>query len=242
MVNGHLISLNTVFFIAAGLLVSFNCKAQLANPQFAIGGGTGLSTAYAGADFAKENSAFYVDFSYYPVKYGNNAFFRLQVQDGTFVGNAEPNFADKNFKAFTSQYKSVTLTAQIYLGKFYDAGDNSFLTFLRNFYGGVGLGMTFGSINNISIPQPTEEVHTTNALPTLVGTGGYEVCLITDEFGQPKLKVNFSTGIYWVVTRGLDGYYAPLGNSTDVYTYFAIGIKYVMVFRKTRVRSYNKLQ
>jgi hypothetical protein len=172
MVKGRLISLYTVFLIFAGLLVSLNCNAQLANPQFAIGGGTGVSTAYAGADFPKENSAFYIDLSYYPVKYGNNAFFRLQVQDGTFAGNAEANLADKNFKAFTSQYQSITLTAQMYLGTFYDAGGNAFLNFLKNFYGGIGLGMTAGNITNISIAQPTEEAHTSNALPTRVATGG----------------------------------------------------------------------
>jgi hypothetical protein len=242
MVKGRLISLYTVFLIFAGLLLSLNCNAQLANPQLALGSGVGISTAYAGADVPKENSAFYIDLSYYPLKYGNIGFLRLQVQDGTFVGDAEPDHADGNFKAFTSQYQSVTFSAQLYAGAFFKSGDDALSNFLRNFYAGIGLGVTAGAITNVNTSNPIVEGHTSNVLPTAAGTGGFEVSLLKTSFGEPILKLNFSTGFYWVVTRGLDGYYVPFGSATNFYTSYSVGLKYVVVLRKSRVRGYNRLQ
>jgi len=229
------INLNKIFLTAVCLFSSGTIIAQTSYQQITLGGGPGAATAYAGADVPKTDVAFYVDAAYYPIPLFNIGF---QGQSGMLGGTAAPKSI--NFKSFKNTYQAVTLTGQLYLGVFYEDGKNSVLNALRNFYGGAGFGVMASNIYNVDITAPKITDHVTNTLRMVPITGGYEFNILKNKFNEPLLKANFSSAFYYIIGKGLDGYYDNNSKSFDYYTYYAIGLNYTIILHGYHGRNYNK--
>ena len=228
-------SLNRILLFAFCLFCPGAVIAQTSYQQITLGGGLGGATAYAGANSPKTDLAFYVDAAYYPIPLFNIG---LQGQSGMLGGARAPNSI--NPKSFKNTYQAAMLTGQLYLGVFYQEGASSFLNALRNFYGGAGYGVIANNIYNTDISAAKITNHVTNTLHMVPVTGGYEFNILKNKFNEPLLKANFSSAFYYIIGKGLDGYYDNNSKSFDFYTFYAIGLKYTIILHANHGRSYNK--
>jgi hypothetical protein len=222
--------------IVFSLFTAGTVKAQSAYQQITLGGGIGAATAYAGASLPQTEAAFYADAGFYPFTDG---YINLQAQSGMLAGNAVPGA--KNFKSFVNNYKSVTLSGQLFLGVFYSEGNNGFLNFIRKFYGGIGFGVVAGNITNSSFTDRDVKENLTNTLDIIPVTGGYEFNILKNRNNEPVLKINISSTFYYVPAKGLDGYSDVNAAPYSYYTYYAIGLKYIFILHTRPHRDYNRL-
>ncbi len=229
--------MNKILIVLFFLGTPYLLKAQTRYQQITLGGGLGAATAYAGESVPETEAAFYADVAYYPVP---EVFFDAQAQFGSLGGKATTG--SLNQKAFANRYQSAMITGQLFLGVFYPAGDNSFLNFIRNFYGGTGYGVMANNVRYTDLSDPKVIDQTTNTLRFVPINGGYEFNWLKNRFNEPVLKVNISSSFYYIMGKGLDGYTSAnsYANSFSFYTYYSIGLKYTLIIHGGYGRSYNK--
>jgi len=227
--------LTKIYLIALLLFVFGSSSAQIKYQQITLGAGAGAATAYAGAGQPQTKAAFYVGADYYPVQVFN---FGMEAQSGTLSGIPVPGSRD--LKSFSNSYKAVILDANLYLGAFFDGRQSGFLNFIRNFYGGVGYGVMFNSINNVDLANPGTTNNLTNTLKVISFKSGYEFAILKNRGNEPLLKADLSTRFYYVDGKGLDGYYENFAKNHSFYTYYAIGLKYTFILKTSYGQGYKK--
>ena len=226
--------LTKIYITLLLLFVFSSLGAQTRYQQFTLGAGAGAATAYAGANQPQTKAAFYADACYYPWPVFN---FGLEAQRGTLSGI--PTTDSRNPKDFNNSYNALIVDANLYLGVFFDGQQNGFLNVIRNFYGGVGYGAMFNSINNVDLVNRGATDNVTNTLKVLQFKSGYECTILKNQYNEPLLKADLSTRFYYVNGKGLDGYYNS-AKTYGFYTYYAIGLKYTFIIRTTYGQGYKK--
>jgi hypothetical protein len=210
-------------------------QAQTRFQQLTLGGGAGIATAYAGADVAQANPAFYANICYYPFQVFN---IELEGQSGTLSGVAKPHSRD--LKSFSNKYQAVTVGANLYLGAFFDPQKDPFLNVIKNFYGGIGYGVITNSVNNIDLANLSAIDHVNNTLKMIPIKGGFEWTFVRNKYNEPVLKADFSTTFNYTIGHGLDGYYDNYGKSFNFYNYYTVGLKYTIIIKAAYGKDYNK--
>jgi len=172
----------------------------------------------------------------------------LEIQKGQLSGGGLTVDKDLYGRKYTNNFLAFYFRTDVQLGSFIDYGDDWFTGFVKNIYGGSGLGFVMNSNKvqrtNVILANggldytfPGKDKSINFSIPLRFG---YEI-KIFDSFDQPGWAINLEYTHYLVVGEGLDGYDDPntkfKNNATNQYRQITLGFKY---FFGTTV-AYNKL-
>jgi len=214
------------------VLVWGQAKAQRNIQQVTFGGGSGIAMAYTGTVLQKMTVAFYSDVAFYPLPYIN---INLEAQAGLLSG---ASLNKKNRKSFNNNYQAAIINVELQAGMFIAPYKNSFLDRVRNFYAGTGYGLIHSEISNVNIINTEVTDHITNTLHIVPVKLGYEFGIIKNSYDEPILRANLSFTLNYINQKGLDGYYDAYAKSGSFYNYYAIGLRYAIILRHGRSKSY----
>ncbi len=228
------------------LLAAVVIKAQSGYNYYEWGGsGAGYQRGYTNIKRQFNDGSFNLNFIY---NYNRYLPIELEAQAGRLSGGSLLPSQDPYGREYVNNYKALILHADFQLGTSIDYLDNWFLTIVKGFYGGTGIGL----VSNDNKVQCTNVILANGPL-TYVFPGadkgvnvdwplrfGYEF-KIYDSYNQPSLAVDLGYIHSFVFYSGPDGYNDPRAifkhNAEDQYLQFTIMVKYYI----GNVTSYNKL-
>lgn len=218
--------------IAVIVFLAFSAKAQGGYNYNQFGFGISASAVRPFADLRKN----YTDYSLAAnLTYYYNPYVPIVVefQTGKLRGGGDAVSDDKDTRKFNNNFKAFLLYINYGLGDAIDYDRSAFLSFVKNFYGGIGVGFIFNNVkvNRNSLLQsdyvfPGKDKSVNFTVPLRIG---YEI-KIYDDLRYPKFGIDFGYQHNITFGEGLDGYADPTSkfknNSPDQYRQFTIGLKY----------------
>lgn len=219
------------------LLISFT-KLSFCQVNFykiVIGGGAGITKAFADLDERSTSFGAYAELGYNftPFISGNLEGQIGQVKGGNIV-------TDRHNRQFTNDFKAFSINGKVALGQFIDYSRSNFLSVIKGFYLGTGAGLIYNDLTYVVRYKPgTETAYPPNGyyfpgkdkstnlfVPVNVGMNFY----FKDR--NDNLRYIFNVNYQGNVTfgEGLDGYDDPQSifknHAPDIYTLFSVGLKY----------------
>jgi hypothetical protein len=198
------------------LSIAQDLKAQNQFLQLTLGAGAGFVKTYASNPAVPIASAFNGNVCYYPLSFFN---IELEGQIGKLAGET----AGKSPINFTNRYQAAFVVSNLRMGVFFKKSSDPALDFLKSFYLGAGFGMIHNRITNTI----DNHYYYHNIIPVIPVKIGYEFDLIS-VYGDPILKMDFSSSLNSTVGRGIYGDYGSSPRGINPYVYFSVQLKYAI--------------
>jgi hypothetical protein len=194
---------------------------------YAFGVSASSVRAYTNVAAQHDNIAETFDFTYY---YSPFVPLSADVQIGNLSGGSI--VTDPYKRQYANSYQALILHEDLQLGEIIDYSRSDFLNFIKNVYGGTGVGAIKNnltvqrtSINDPSYVFPGSDNSINIVLPFRVG---YEY-KIFNFWGEPSIRIFAEYEHNFVFGEGLDGYNDPSNrfknNYTNQYRQITLGIK-----------------
>ena len=217
------------------ILFSGRIRAQGSIPQITLGGGVGVSTAFAGTEVQKTNLAWFAEAGYYP---GTYVVMTAEEQIGTFSG-ASLNPNGVNPKSFINNYNATIFNIGVAPTIILNDKQSALANVLKNIYLGTGLGLLFSNITNVNFYNIQAKDHINNFLPIVPLKSQYEYSIVNNR-QEAVLKLDLSSAFYYAIGKGIDGYYDSFARHGAFYYFLNIGIKYPFNLDGGSGRPYNQ--
>ena len=225
--------MSKIYLIVLGLLFAWNSsRGQVGYnyKQFGISFEAGVERAYT--NIPKENSNLFTDVKFI-YNYSPYIPISAELQFGTFSGGGLKPSDDSLGRAYPNHYESLIFHGDLQLGEVIDYQDSQFMSFLKNFYVGTGVGLMFTSntVQRTSIYDPQYVFPGRNSSVNLVIPlrTGYEIKFY-NEYEEPFFALNTGFNYNIVMGYSLSGYddYISKNMHTrqDGYIQFTIGCKF----------------
>ncbi|WP_428327512.1 hypothetical protein [Mucilaginibacter sp.] len=243
----QLLALRKYILFFAVLFAAIGAKAQAGYNYYEMGVGTDVSYVRGFTNIPRQDNHLAVALNFI---YNYNPYLPIEaeIQKGTLSGGDTTVAVDRYGRKFKNNYLAFALHADVQLGAAIDYEGSWFLSAVKNFYVGTGVGF----ISNSNKVQRTNLILANGPL-TYVFPGkdnsinlmipirvGYEF-RIFDYYNEPSFAIDIGYIHNIVFGEGLDGYNDPTNkfknNAVDQYRQFVVGFKYY--FGNTV--SYNKL-
>lgn len=230
--NLNLVILKKYILLIGIIFTCFVVRAQGGYNYNSFGFGIGGGIVHPLADLkqAYNDKAFNANFTYY---YNPYVPVVLEFQVGKLSGGGNSVTEDKDTRRYENTYKALMLHVDYQLGDAIDYYRSDFLNIIKNFYGGIGVGAMFNTVdaNRFSRLDPTYSFPGSNKSVNVIIPlrFGYEF-KIYDYYGVPKFGIDIGYQHYVTFGEGLDGYDDPTSrfknNAPDQYRHITIGLKY----------------
>jgi hypothetical protein len=241
--------LKKFILFATAQLIAITALAQSGYNYYEYGVEAGASYIRGYTNITKQydHPAFNLAFVY---NYNPYLPISAEIQAGTLSGGGLAPSQDPYGRQYTNNYKALIIHADFQLGAGIDYDNNWFLSIVKDFYAGAGVGLIYNSntVQRYSIytppyPQPGyykfpgQDTNIDFMVPLRFG---YEF-KIFDSYNEPAFAIDIGYTHNLVFSEGLDGYNDPpskfKNNAIDQYRQITFSVKY---FFGTTV-SYNKL-
>lgn len=220
-----------LFLLLAFVLPSFIVKAQQAYhfDEFGVGLDLSYERGYTNITTQANHVSANLNFIY---NYGPFASSVAELQYGTLSGGGLTPNLDPFGREYVNHYAAFILRTDYQLGGIIGYSRSDFVNFLKNFYGGTGIGLVDNnnSVQRYSIYQSTYKFPGADKsinvdIPLRFG---YEFKFYND-FDEPYMAIDLCYVHSVVFGEGLDGYDDPPSKfrnlHSDQYRQIVLGIK-----------------
>jgi hypothetical protein len=241
-IDQHLALKKYILFFAI-VFIAMAAKAQSGYnyQEWGIGGGFSWERGYTNITTQYNHPAYNINVIY---NYSPYLPIEAEIQIGQLSGGGLSPKLDPYGRFYTNNYKALIVHADVQLGAAIDYSNDWFLTAVKDFYAGIGIGLISNtntvqrySIYDSSYKFPGSDASIDMMVPLRVG---YDY-KIYDDYNEPAFAIDLTYIHSFAFGEGLDGYNDPQSkfknNSIDQYRQFNITFKYFF----GRVVSYNKL-
>ena len=197
------------------IFIVTDLKAQI-DKSLTVGLGAGAATTFAGAAIIKTTAVASGTASYYLSNYFDLSF---EAQLGKLAGG-NPNTTHLNF---VNKFQAGFIEFHQHFGIFIEDPQNVAESFFSNVYVGTG----FGLINN-NVTQINATIDRSYKITPVIPIKFGYIWAIKGQYDDEIVKVNLSCSINPTIGRGIDGYYGNRPQAEKVYTYYSIGVEYVI--------------
>ncbi|MBC7913712.1 MAG: hypothetical protein H7Y07_06275 [Pyrinomonadaceae bacterium] len=225
-----------LLFLTACLLYSA-ASAQYNYYRLSVGGGAGITTAFADLQKKLPKPAFFGTADYHITPFFSAG---IEFQKGTLSGGDKKD--DPYLRYFSNSYTAIIAGGKVQLGQFVDFESSNLLYTLRGFYVGTGIGFLSNNITDIVRIQPASTDPTKQVTAGRINQGvdkSKELFIpinvglsfnIVDSFRYTKFIISGNYQINAAFGEGMDGYNDPKtvfkNNGHDFYGLLSIGVKY----------------
>ena len=225
---------NTVLLMFS-LFLGMATFAQGDFHKLSVGVGFGATIGFADLKEKGQSLGGYGEFTYYLTPFILTS---LEAQVGKVKGGDVTT--DPHSRAFSNDYKALSINVKAGLGQFIDYSVNDVARFFKGVYLGVGLGAINNNLGYVVRYKPNTQLayppngyqfpgkdQSTNLLlPINLGIN----FSFPNYYGEARYVLNFNYQANYTFGEGLDGYNDPIdlfsNSAPDIYVLFSIGLKY----------------
>jgi hypothetical protein len=224
--------LKKLILLLAFVLPSFIVEAQQAYyyDEFGVGLDLSYERGYTNITTQTSHVSANLNFVY---NYGPFVSSVAEFQYGTLSGGGLSPNSDPYGRQYINHYSAFILRTDFQLGGFIGYSRSDFVNFIKNFYGGTGIGFVSNNntVQRYSIYEPDYRFPGANKsinvdIPL---TFGYEFKFYNN-YQEPYMAIDLSYVHSLVFGEGLDGYDDPPSKfrnlHTDQYRQIVLGIKF----------------